>query len=133
MYLTAQRVRSSEGAEGINAFQYAHGPDVWDGLPPRGMPDENPGELVAQSILVPPPGNRVRSYLDVVAPDETAPSEIRPAFIAFISDAQRGPLPWIGISGRVFFRVGMEQPLAEQWQREIASLYRATEALRVRG
>jgi hypothetical protein len=133
MYLTAQRVRSSAGAEGINSFFYAHGPNAWQGLPPQGIPDRNPGNLVAQSIVVPPPGNRVRSYLDVVAPDETPWSEIRPAFMAVVSEAQRRPFPWSGASGRVLFRLGMEQALAQLWQREIADLYRAAQAVRVGG
>jgi hypothetical protein len=133
MYLTAQRVRSSGGAEGVNAFQYAHGSYAWQGLPPEGIPDKNPGTLVAQTLVVPPPGNRVRSYLDVVAPDETSWSEIRPAFITFVSEAERRPFPWIGVSGRSFFRIGMEQALAKQWQREIADLYRAVQAVRIGG
>lgn len=75
----------------------------------------------------------MRSYLDVVAPDETPWSEIRPAFITFVSEAQRRPLPWIGVSGRVFFRLGMEFALAQTWQHEIADLYRAVQAVRIGG
>jgi hypothetical protein len=133
MYLTAQHVRSAAGDEGINAFFYQHGSYAWQGLPPHGIPDKNPGTLAAQTIVIPPPGNRVRSYLDVVAPDETQWSEIRPAFMTFVSEAQRGPLPWIGVSGRVFLRLGMEQLLARQWQRELADLYRAAQAVRIGG
>lgn len=133
MYLTAQRVRSPAGAEGINAFQYAHGAAVWQGLPPQGMPDQNPGTLIAQTLVVAPPGNRVRSYLDVVAPDDSSWSEIRLAFITFVSEAQRRPFPWIGVSGRAFFRIGMEKGLASPWQRELAELYRAVQAVRIGG
>ena len=133
MYLTAQNVRSPKGVEGINAFHYSHGATyAWQGLPPEGIPDKNPGTLVAETInVLPPGGNRVRSYLDVVAPDGTPWSEIRPAFIAFVSEAQRGPFPWIGVSGRVFFRIGIELALAQTWQREIAELYRAVQAVRI--
>lgn len=133
MYLTAQRVRSHGGAEGINAFHYEHGLATWQGLPPRGVPDENPGALVANTIVVPPPGNRVLSYLDIVAPDETPWSEIRPAFMAFVSEAQHTPFPWHGINGRTFVRLGMERSLSEQWHREIAELYRAVQSVRVGG
>ena len=134
MYLTAQHVRAPAGAEGINAFHYAHGEQVaWQGLPPQGIPDQNPGALVAQTLIVPPPGNRVRSYLDVVAPDDTPWTEIRPGFITFVSEAQRRPFPWIGVAGRVFFRVGMEQALAKTWQHELAELYRAAQAVRIGG
>jgi hypothetical protein len=131
MYLTAQRVHSpATGNEGINAFSYVHGPYTWQGLPPQGIPDQNPGELVVETVMVAPPGNRVRSYLDVVAPDETPWTEIRPAFMAFVSDAQRRPFPWVGIVGRCLFRLGMERGLAQRWQREIADLYRAAQAVR---
>ena len=91
MYLVAQRVLAPAGTEGINAFCYVHGPYVWQGLPPAGIPDQNPGTLAAQTIVIRPPGNRVRSYLDVVAPDETSWSELRPAFMAFVSEARRQP------------------------------------------
>jgi hypothetical protein len=130
MYLTAQHVRAPGGAEGINAFRYAHGAArTWEGLPPQGIPDQDPGNLVARNVVVPPPGNRVRSYLDIVAPDDAAWSEIRSAFIAFVSEAQRGPFPWVGVSGRAFFRVSLERALSPQWQREIASLVQAVQAV----
>src|SRR5207237_9688808 len=109
------------------------GPSLWQGLPPQGIPEQDPGALAAQTIEVQPPGNRVRSYLDVIAPDETSWSEIRPAFITFVSEAQRRPLPWTGVFGRCFFRVGIEQALANQWQHEIAALYRAVQAVRIGG
>lgn len=134
MYLTAQHIRSPmTGHEGINAFYYQHGPHVWQGLPPLGIPDENPGELTAQTVTIAPPGNRIRSYLDLAAPDETSWPEIRPAFIAFVSEAQRRPFPWEGIFGRCFFRLGMDRALAQQWQHEVAELYRAVQAVRVGG
>ena len=133
MYLSAQRVRSPAGADGINAFQYLHGQYVWQGLPPQGIPDQNPGTLVTQTLNVPPPGNRVRSFLDVVAPDDASWSEIRPAFIAFVSAAQRQPMPWVGVFGRCLFRVGMDASVAAQWSHEIAALYRAVQAVRIGG
>lgn len=133
MYLSAQRVRSSGGAEGVNAFHYLHGQYMWQGLPPEGIPDQNPGTLVAQAIAVPPPGNRVHSFLDVVAPDDASWSEIRPAFIAFVSAAQRQPLPWVGVFGRCLFRINMDRDAAQRWSHEIADLYRAAQAVRIGG
>jgi hypothetical protein len=65
----------------------------------------------------------------VVAPDEVFWPEIRPAFFAFVGQAQRQPFPWQGIFGRCYFRVGMDLGLANAWRREIASLYRALEAV----
>jgi hypothetical protein len=129
MYLAAQHVRSVSGQEGINAFHYAHSGYLWHGLPPQGIPDQDPGVLVEQIINVPPPGNAVRSYLDIIAPDEVFWPEIRPAFFAFVSHAQGQPLPWQGVFGRCSFRVAMDFGLANVWRHEIANLYRAMETV----
>jgi hypothetical protein len=82
--------------------------------------------LVAQNITVAPPGNQVRAYLDIVAPDEKPPSEVQSAFVTFVSEAQHSTtMPWIGVVGRCLFRVGMDFAVAQQWQAELARLYRA--------
>ncbi len=133
MFLSAQRVRSDGGVEGINAFHYLHGPFTWHGMPPAGVPDQNPGTLVAHTIAVAPPGNHVRSFLDVIAPDDASWSEIRPAFITFVSAAQRTPLPWAGVFGRCLFRINMDRATASRWSHEIADLYRAVQAVRIGG
>lgn len=131
MYLTSHHVVSpSSGHEGVNSFLYLHGAYTWTELPP-GIPDQNPGTLTAQSISVRPPGNRVRSYLDIIAPDETRWEEVRIGLMDFVGTSQRSPLPWTGQSGRCFFRLGMELGLANQWQKELAVLYRASQALRL--
>jgi hypothetical protein len=131
MYLTSHHVISpSTLHEGVNSFLYSHGAYDWSDLPP-GIPDENPGTLVAQSISVRPPGNRVRSYLDISAPDDVRWSDLRVALMDFVGRSQRSSLPWIGSSGRCYFRLGMELGLVRQWQKELAILYRASQALRL--
>ncbi|MBI3204057.1 MAG: hypothetical protein HYZ29_21145 [Myxococcales bacterium] len=131
MYLTSHHVVSpSSGQEGVNTFLYLHGPYTWT-QPPPGIPDQNPGTLSAQSISVRPPGNRVRSYLDIVAPDETRWAEVRSALMEFVGMCQRSPFPWTEQSGKCSFRLGMELGIAGQWQRELAVLYRAAQALRL--
>jgi hypothetical protein len=71
MLLTAQRVVSPHShARGVNVYQYLHGPHTWQRVPKNFLPEANPGELIAQWIQLPPGGNRVISFLDVVAPDE---------------------------------------------------------------
>jgi hypothetical protein len=125
MYLTAQHVVAPvSGAEGINAFYYEHGPDDW-GVPPPEIPAN-------ETITVPPPGNRVRSYLDVVAPDSAPWAEIRQSFLTFVTQVQRRPFPWVGVAGRCLFRIGLDLGLASRWQHELADLYRAVEAARAR-
>lgn len=131
MYLTSHHVVSpSSGQEGINAFLYLHGEHSWSVRPPE-IPDQNPGVLRAQSISVRPPGNEVRSYLDIVAPDETRWEEVRVGLMDFVGTCQRSQLPWASQSGKCFFRLGMELGLASQWQKELAVLYRASQALRL--
>lgn len=131
MYLTSHHVVSpTSGQEGVNTFLYLHGRNVWT-EPPAEIPDENPGTLAAQSISVRPPGNRVRSYLDIVAPDETRWEEVRSALMSFVGRCQRSPFPWVGQQGKCSFRLGMEFGIAREWQKELAVLYRAAQALRL--
>lgn len=130
MYITAQRVVSPAHREGVNAFLYRHGSRTWQD-PPNDLPEHDPGTLVAQTISVPPPGNRVRSYLDIVAPDEATWKEVRMELMAFVGRAQSGPLPWRGTSGRCNFALGVEPSLSSQWIAELAVLYRTAQALRL--
>jgi hypothetical protein len=133
MYLTAHHVVSPPPGhrEGINAFLYLHGPRAWDASSSGRAPDEDPGRLVAQSISVSPPGNRVRSYLDIVAVDEIRWEDVRVGLMDFTGRNQPSPLPWDGQGGRCYFRLGMELALAQHWHKELAVLYRAAQALRL--
>lgn len=129
MYLTAQHVVSPAGSdEGVNAFLYLHGDDLSPDLPPN-VPDDNPGTLVAESLSVAPPGNRVRSYLDIVSSDRARWEDVRVGLMDLIGRAQRTPLPWSGHAAGSYFRIGMDTSLARNWQRELAALYRAAQAL----
>jgi hypothetical protein len=130
MYLTSQRVaRRATGAQAVNAFHYAHGGRAWEGPAPEGIPDRDPGTLVLERVELEPEGNRVRSYLDVVAPDGTSFEEIRPALIAFVSRAQAFPMPWEGVVGRCSFRIAMDDDTASEWERELATLIEAIRAV----
>lgn len=72
-YLTAQKVISPvTGRTGINAFRYANAAVRSFELLQTG----DVGELEAQQIEVPPGGNDILCYLDVLAPDETQPTAI---------------------------------------------------------
>jgi hypothetical protein len=134
MCITAHHVVSSNQRQGVNAFLYRHETLSGDEAPPveiTPLHNQNPGTLVAQSISVAPPGNRVRSYLDIVAPDDTPWNEIRTELMAFVGRMQPSALPWSGPSGRCHFGLGMDRELSHQWQRELAILYRAAQALRL--
>lgn len=126
MYLTSHHVVSpSTGREGVNTFLYLHG-DSWT-QPHSMVPGQNAGTLVAQSISIRPPGNRVRSYLDIVAPDEARWEEVH---FGLMTALRGGAPPWAARVGKCFFRLGMELELAKRWQHELAVLYRASQALR---
>jgi hypothetical protein len=121
VFLTAQRVISPRTAtSGINAFYYRHG-NAWR-VPPSDVPDLNPGQLIRQDIKVQPPGNRIRSYLDFVGPDDISLSELQQRFAMFLTRARTTSLPWEGTDGPCNFRVGIEQALANQWRVEVAAL-----------
>jgi hypothetical protein len=133
MFLVAQHVlRPQTGEEGINAFHYVHHVDDWAG-PPAAIPDQDPGELVNKTIAVAPGGNRVRSYLDIVAPDKASSVGIRQSLLVFLLDHEQGPLPWVGDVTQYRFRIGMEDQLAQNWRHEIGALYSAAMKARLPG
>lgn len=121
MYICAQRViRPGGEAQGINSYYYVHGPSDWQGRPPpEFLPQVNPGELADSLVEVDPPGNRVRSYLDIVAPDHTP--------LGHLVHAARGvgvvpALPVTWVQGNVWCSFGAERALAVQWRQELQRL-----------
>lgn len=125
MYVTAHRVRSRSLVEGINAYLYVHGGYLWQ--VPR-EPEVDPGELASSILTVEAVGgNHVRSYLDIVAPDDVWWSELRSKFITFVGSMQHSQFPWRGVVDQCLFRVGMDQQLARTWQHELTHLYKACE------
>src|SRR5687768_3322011 len=108
MYLAAQRVRApTNGREGINTFLYSHPGQRWNGMPPDEFRGPHTGKLVAQNISVPPPGNRVQSYLDITAPDVAEWEEIQRSLVAFLGQSKPRHFPYEGVSGRCAFRLSM--------------------------
>jgi hypothetical protein len=130
VYLTAQHVLSPvTQREGVNAFLYLHEGQAWEQLALADVPDQNPGTLLAQSISVAPPGNRVRSYLDIVAPDGVRWEDVHVGLMEVVGRCQSGPLPWASQSKSGYFRLGMDLGLSSRWQKELAVLYRSAQAL----
>ncbi len=125
MYLTAQRVVSPAGRQGINVFHYEHGGYVWEGAPPQGFlpPERDPGILINQSVVVAPPGNRVRSFIDIVAPAGSPSASLQKAFDDFVRRAAPVQLPTTQVVGCVWFRFGSERVLAPIWRQEARRLF----------
>ncbi len=107
---------------GINAYCYVHPGRVWLDEPPQ---DLGPGQLVNRIIEVDPPrGNRVRSFLDIIAPDSTSNRQIVSAIgdgASLLADTDH-ELPWNISHGEIRFSFNAEQALAEQWQIELKML-----------
>lgn len=74
IYLTAQLVKPSRfSGEGVNAFRRRYpGPLPQEANPLSSIEKilQNPGELIGSSIEIPPGGNAVHAFLDLVIPDD---------------------------------------------------------------
>ena len=113
MYITAQRVISEEGQQGINTFYYLHRPNKQpkpatfsDVL---SVDEGNTGKLIKDQVEVKPGGNRVKSYLDIVAPDTMDAKSIIAALEKFkkeINQSRMGPI--ISLANRIGLRFSAE-------------------------
>src|SRR5262249_32724333 len=84
--------------------------------------EEAPGVLVEQAVVIPPGGNRVRSYLDVVAPDGTDPSSLRAALDVFERGLPVDALPLVRIVGGA---IGVRLNADIGWWSTMTEEYRA--------
>lgn len=123
MKLVAQRVvRPSNHATGVNAYCYLHPGRDWLDAPPDNL---GRGKLSSRIVEVDPPsGNRVRSFLEVTAPDGTSNREIQGVVLegASLLASTQGRLPWSLVHGETLFEFNLEQSLAEQWDLELRIL-----------
>ena len=128
MLLIAQRVVSRQGKQGVNAYCYLHGDRLWLGDPPEDLGEP---QLANKSETVGPPGNQVRSYLDILAPDVTPTAQIlRDVLDTSELASDTRPLPWRFISGDTSFTFDAVYELAMGWQEEIAELLERALAVR---
>lgn len=94
MYLTAHRVRTSAG-EGVNAFLHLHRdtpiPYVAPGAPDIDLVSQLAcGYEVCKETDVRPGGNEVLAYLDLVARDDVAESDLRVAVDTLVDSLAGG-------------------------------------------
>jgi hypothetical protein len=128
MRLIAQRVQSSQGQEGINAFCYLHGPIGWLDKPPT---DIQPGKLANSRVEVPPPGNRIRSFLELVTPDVTPSRQVLRAILDCIDLFENKSFPLDVLSGDISFQFDLDLALAPGWRQELEFLLHHALAVRV--
>lgn len=124
MLITSQRVRSDRtGDQGINTFVYEHGGLAWPEEPSQ-LLDDDQGALVFRSYEVPPGGNQVRSYLDIVTPDRPTRFQIEALWRAIPVWFLPTPtsLPMTVQSESTACRLGMDLGLVRIWRRELTTL-----------
>lgn len=135
MYATAQHVVSSAGSAGINSFLHRHGAEFsWpaDTRAVALLPSERPGEEVSRHVVVPPGGNPVRSYLDLLAPDGTDVAELLSAIReAEAAVEEQLDTEWVVARGAVVIVFGVEGSLASARRGEFKRLATEVESLLV--
>jgi len=109
MYLTAQRVRTRTGEEGVNTFLFLHRGEVipgmsWTAPDVKLIADQHPGRVVVQRREQDSVGNDVLSYLDVVAEDSHGIPLLKAALSATSFEPARGAVWSVGPVSFRFFR-----------------------------
>lgn len=96
MYATAQRVQDREGHTAIHTFVHRHDPsDCPFPADPRTVPQSAPGRLVWRDTHdVPPGGNAVLSYVDLVVPDEQWSANWTPELQSLAKFTGQLPVPF---------------------------------------
>ncbi len=121
MYLTAHRVLAlAAQEEGINAFYRVHGVN-WQGV--DATPAGAQSTLVEEHREITPGGNRVRSYLDIIAPDASNPRVIVADFQRFLTSSSPQKFPVVHLGGSARFELGLELSLAASWRAEAELLF----------
>lgn len=105
------------GNRGVNIYLYAHGPIA---LPPT--PEANPGTLLMQHLqLEPTGGNRVLSYLDIMASDALPLESLRGYLAALKHSMVENGNPSIGTWGPLWIRYGLGN-IGIPWATELGAL-----------
>lgn len=130
MYLAVLHVQRSDGAEGRQAYLHLHGA-AFPVNDPLSVPLRHPGPVVLTHLEMRPGGNRVLSYLDIIAPDgiwmAEPPYEPEPPTTTEwwqqrfepIGDLLLGrPLPWVVTVGdaRVVFNASSYMPAVSEYE-----------------
>ncbi len=143
MFVTSHRVRrKDDGKEGINAYHYFHGdqpwrpPETdaeWDVEKPNTDRLYNVGRLVAIECEIEPGGNKVCSFLSIVAPDDVEWRVITERLVLFVSTAlaAQSAFPWVHAFDECVFRLSMDTSVSPRWREEIAALVVAAKKARV--
>lgn len=118
MYLTAHRIRSSSGAEALHAFLHVHeAAHPWPQEPWK-VPEQHPGRLIAQSTSIPPGGNSVISYLDIMSREPTDATSLRQLLTRLSSTIPGGLEPFRYVEGSLYIQFSAVSAIQEQEHRQ---------------
>lgn len=123
MLFVAQRVISPvTGQHAVNTYRYVH---TESGR--RTNPEDYlnlPCTLVSQSVPLPGGGNRVRSFLDIAAPNDVTADEMARSVQFFADLAGPPPAPVHFYGEACAFRFAVEGSLLPVWRSEFLNLVR---------
>jgi hypothetical protein len=121
MYIAVHLVKRG-AEEGINAFLHEHPAAFPWPANAADLADSNPGKVVDRRIDLQPGGNKVRAYLDILAPNGTSVADIRSALreLRRVLDRQRNPTTFA--VGQITFRFGVELGLEKIRGEQLGSL-----------
>ena len=121
MLATAQRVVSPTGLVGINVYLYHH--DARQPWTPHDLGAlEASARLKDQHFQVHPGGNKVRSYLDVFAPEGTPSTDLLPWFRRLTRTPSTPSFPLVDREGEAVLRFNLDLGLVPTWRDEFSDL-----------
>jgi hypothetical protein len=114
VYVTAHRLVTPLGDEGVNVFLHLHGADFAWPEDPGALAKHHPGELEERKTELPPGGNRVVAFLDVLAPDGTGRAAVREAVTALAAELEGRASPTWFERGAVTIQFGVDADIAKR-------------------
>jgi len=114
MYATAHRLVSPIGEEGTNAFLHLHGAAYPWPDDPGSLIERDPGAVVERATELAPGGNRVVSFLDVLAPDGTTRAAVAEAVADLASELDGRANPTWHARGGVTLKFGVSDEVARR-------------------
>lgn len=123
MLLTVQHVAPAtpdRGAPDFNAYRYKHSLDPWSIADLDAL--RRTQRLVARDERITPGGNRVRSYLDLYAPDDARQEQLRLWLRELLSQASWEEFPVRCVHGDWLLEFSVDRPLAAAWRSELQDL-----------
>lgn len=118
MILSAQRVQSASGEEAVHCTHLRQELAAVESPADRFY---RPGILTWQHRPLAQPGNRVRSFVDIAAPEDLSADELLQAITTLVA-LEAPPQTFAANGSRVAFQLDMEANLRQNWRKEVLYL-----------